>query len=157
MTTLPPYKGFQGAVEYDAGVLFIRLLHITDAVSTTCDAASEVEHAFRELVDDYVETCREIGAEPNRPFKGSFNVRIKPALHRDAAMTAAANEMTLNAWIEQAVREKLERDSITTMSLTELDQSKTARPSTEWVRTDNGNIASLDEAREILRRKRGTA
>jgi predicted HicB family RNase H-like nuclease len=107
MTTLQPYKGFQGSVEYDNGVLFIRILHIDDSVSTICDAASQVEPSFRELVDDYIETCRSLGQEPNRPFKGSFNVRIKPSFHRQAAMAAAQNEITLNSWIEEAIQTKL--------------------------------------------------
>lgn len=122
MTTLPPYRGFQGAVEYDAGTLFIRVLHIEDAVSTTCETAAGVEAAFRELVDDYIETCNEVGVEPNKPFKGTFNVRIKPRLHKDAAMAAAASNLTLNAWVEKAIEEKLSPQSASPITFDEFDR-----------------------------------
>ena len=67
MGILGPYKGFQGSVEYDAGIFLIRLLHIDDAISTTCKNAPEVESAFEELVDDYLDTCEQIGKEPKEP------------------------------------------------------------------------------------------
>jgi predicted HicB family RNase H-like nuclease len=159
MTTLPPYRGFQAAVEYDEGVLLVRLLHIADSVSTTCDAASDVIHAFRELVDDYIETCGEIGEEPNRPFKGSFNIRIEPTLHRDAAMCAAAQETTLNSWIGKAIREKLERDRTkSTYLLLESDLRHIAKrsktPKQEWVAHEPAEVANLDEYRILAQRKR---
>jgi predicted HicB family RNase H-like nuclease len=159
MTTLPPYRGFQAAVEYDDGVLLVRLLHIEDAVTTTCDAASEVTSAFRELVDDYIETCTELGEEPNRPFKGSFNVRIEPVLHRDAAMCAAAHDMTLNSWIGEAIREKLERDKAKSRYLLlETELRHTAhRPKSrqeEWGTLQPTEVADLSEYRTRVQHKR---
>jgi predicted HicB family RNase H-like nuclease len=111
MTTLPPYKGFQASVEYDEGMIFIRILHINDTVSAICNEASEVLSTVRDLVDDYIQTCVELGEKPNRPFKGSFNVRVGPALHRSAAMAAASRQLTMNAWVADAVREKIERET----------------------------------------------
>jgi predicted HicB family RNase H-like nuclease len=111
MTTLPPYKGFQASVEYDDGVLLISILHINDSVSDTCNEASEALSTFHDLVDDYIQTCAELGEEPNKPFKGSFNVRIGPTLHRNAAMMAASRQLTLNMWVADAIREKLQRDT----------------------------------------------
>jgi predicted HicB family RNase H-like nuclease len=156
MTTLTPYKGFQGAVEYDGGALFIRLLHIDDTVSTTCVDASEVEMKFRELIDEYIETCKEIGKEPDRPFKGSFNVRIKSNLHRDAAMAAAANDLTLNAWVEQAIYEKLTGISEGIIEISKFDlMAKHSEPqSVSWVERD-GNVLPLEDWRETLKRKKG--
>jgi predicted HicB family RNase H-like nuclease len=111
MTTLPPYKGFQASIEYDEGVLFIRILHISDTISAICQKASEVLPTFRDLVDDYIQTCVELGENPDRPFKGSFNVRVNPGLHRNAAMAAAACQVTMNSWIADAIRDKIERET----------------------------------------------
>jgi predicted HicB family RNase H-like nuclease len=41
---------------------------------------------------------------PERPFKGSFNVRIQPELHRKAALAAATRGLSLNAFVEDAIR-----------------------------------------------------
>jgi|SRR5580658_674246 predicted HicB family RNase H-like nuclease len=110
MSVLRPYKGYQGSVEYDDGILYIRLLHIEDSISTTCATAQEVTPAFHELVDDYIATCKSLGEEPNRPFKGSFNVRISPELHRSAAFSASARSETLNAWVAGAIAQQVQRD-----------------------------------------------
>lgn len=112
MNVLRPYKGFQGSVEYDDGVLFIKILHIDDSITTACENATDVVSNFHELVDDYIETCRELGEEPNRPFKGSFNIRIEPSLHRAAAFSASSIRTTLNRWVETAIRERIQRESI---------------------------------------------
>src|SRR5437762_1854181 len=110
MTPLPVYKGFQGAVEYDDGSLLVRLLHIEDAISATCQNAKEVLSTFHELVDDYIATCAELGDPPNKSFRGSFNIRIQPQLHRQAAMAAVATGVSLNTWVESAIEERLLRD-----------------------------------------------
>jgi predicted HicB family RNase H-like nuclease len=103
------YKGFQGSVEFEDGRLVIRILHIDDLIATEIDSASQAQSAFEELVDDYVATCEELGKEPCKPFKGSFNIRIPPELHRQAAIAAADANESLNAWITAAIKAHSER------------------------------------------------
>lgn len=101
------YRDYQGAVEFDSDKLHIRMLHIDDLITTEVDRASEVEAAFAELVEDYLATCAEIGKEPSKPFKGLFNVRVPPELHKQAAYAAATEDMTLNAYVLAALETKL--------------------------------------------------
>lgn len=105
------YKDYVGSVVYERGRLTITLLHIDDAISTQCDAASEAQGAFEELVDDYLETCKQLGKEPAKPFRGSFNVRIDPDQHRRAAIAATSTLVSLNAWVGEAIAEKLAQHS----------------------------------------------
>jgi predicted HicB family RNase H-like nuclease len=102
MTTLR-YKDYQGAVTFEDGRLVIQILHIDDFITTECDSASGAQAAFEELVDDYLATCAELKKQPSKPFKGSFNVRLSPALHKRAAMAAAEREESLNAFLIQAL------------------------------------------------------
>jgi predicted HicB family RNase H-like nuclease len=106
------YKGYQASVEWEDGSLFIKVLHIDDLLVAECDAASEVEACAKALIDDYIDTCVEEGREPQKPFKGSFNVRMEPDLHRKSAMAAADIGVSLNAWICMAVTEKLDCNGI---------------------------------------------
>jgi predicted HicB family RNase H-like nuclease len=71
--------------------------------------ASEAQATFEVLVDDYIETCRAVGKAPAKPFRGTFNVRIGPELHRQAALAAADAGETLNAWVIGAAQERLRR------------------------------------------------
>src|SRR5689334_13828372 len=103
------YKDFQGSVEFDDGQLIIRILHIDDFVTTEIDSAAKAQGAFEELVDDYLQTCKELGKEPCKPFKGSFNIRVSPDLHRQVAMAAADEGETMNAWISAALEARVQR------------------------------------------------
>jgi predicted HicB family RNase H-like nuclease len=102
------YKGYQASVEFDDGVLFVKVLHLDDLLIGECDAASDAPKVLEDLVEAYLADCAEAGRKPSKPFKGSFNVRIPPDLHRKAAMRAAENGLSLNGWIQKAVEEKVE-------------------------------------------------
>ena len=66
------YKGYSARVEYDDddGLFFGRVAGIVDGVGFHGDSVDELKAAFREAVDDYIETCAKIGKEPQRPFSG---------------------------------------------------------------------------------------
>jgi len=59
---------------------------------------------FEEAVDGYLEVCSQIGKEPDKTYKGTFNVRIAPELHRDLAVYSASHGKTLNSTVEDAIR-----------------------------------------------------
>ncbi len=103
------YKDYQGLVTFEDDHLVVSILHIDDMISTTFTDAKEAPDVFRELVDDYIETCASLGREPDKSFKGSFNVRVSPELHRRAAMTAAEEGKSLNSWTAQAMEDRLGR------------------------------------------------
>ena len=56
-------------------------------------------------VDDYLEMCAEKGKEPEKPFKGSFNIRLSPDLHQNLVLNAANQKMTLNAYIKTVLEQ----------------------------------------------------
>lgn len=101
------YKGYQASVEYDDGVLYVRVLHIDDLLVGECLSAADAPKVMQELVDGYLADCAELGREPTKPFKGTFNVRVGPELHKRAAMSAAEEGLSLNSWVQSALEEKL--------------------------------------------------
>ncbi|MEG1264306.1 MAG: toxin-antitoxin system HicB family antitoxin, partial [Clostridia bacterium] len=42
---------------------------------------------------------------PEKAYKGSFNIRVSPELHKRAAIYAIANDMTLNHVVEDALED----------------------------------------------------
>jgi predicted HicB family RNase H-like nuclease len=72
-------------------------------VTFTGRAADDLAQAFRDSVDDYLTWCAERGVEPEKPYSGRVLVRIDPALHRKAAIRAAAEGLSLNAWIARQI------------------------------------------------------
>lgn len=103
------YKGYQASVEFEDGSLFIKVLHIDDLLVAECNSASDVQRTAEELIDAYLDDCRDLGRKPAKPFKGSFNIRIPPELHKKVAIAAAEQKQSLNAWISEAVVEHLEK------------------------------------------------
>ena len=109
------YNGYLGSVDYslEDKCLHGKILHINDLVTFEAEKVSELEQEFRNAVDDYLATCKKLDREPDKPFKGTFNVRMTPEQHRAAAVAAALEETTLNDYVSQAVAEKLRgRDEI---------------------------------------------
>jgi predicted HicB family RNase H-like nuclease len=109
MSSTLRYNGYQGSVEFEDDHLVIRILHIDDLITTQIDSAAAAEKAFEELVDDYIATCALVGKEPSKPFKGSFNVRVSPELHKQVALAAADAGESMNSWIAVALNAHIER------------------------------------------------
>ena len=71
------------------------------------DYAHDLKRAFEEAVDDYIAFCNKKGVKPEKPFKGSFNVRLKPSLHKLAYIKATQSGMSLNKFIETTLEKEL--------------------------------------------------
>lgn len=100
------YKGYVGTVEFSAedNILFGKVIGINGLVSYEGDSIRTLREDFKAAVDDYLEMCKEKGIEPQKCYKGNFNVRISPELHRSLALLAASHNTTLNATVEEALR-----------------------------------------------------
>ena len=106
MSDLLTYKGFYGSARYSAAdeVFYGKLEGIDDLVNYEGSSVRELIKAFHEAVEDYLETCKKIGKEPNKTYKGSFNVRIPAELHREAAIYAASKDVSLNDFVKTAIQ-----------------------------------------------------
>ena len=103
------YKGFYGSVEYSAvdECFFGKIIGTADLVTFEGESVDGLQKAFIEAVEDYLVLCKEVGKEPQKSYKGSFNIRISPELHRDAAMTASRRGISLNAFVEKAIYDEV--------------------------------------------------
>jgi len=100
------YKGYNGTVEYsDADkILYGKVLGVKGYMSYIGDSLESLRKDFEEMIDDYLDECAEDGVEPQKPYKGSFNVRISPELHRTIALYSASRGQTLNSIVEEALQ-----------------------------------------------------
>lgn len=104
------YKNYFANVSYSVEdkILHGKIEGIEDLVTFQSESIEEIEQAFRDAVDDYLEFCVEIGKEPDKVYKGTFNVRIDPLLHREIAMQALRNGRSLNQEVETAIYEHID-------------------------------------------------
>ena len=105
MSNTIKYKDYIGSVEYSAEdrVFFGKVEFINDLVTFEGTTVEELEAAFQEAVEDYLEMCREIGKQPEKACKGTFNVRMQPELHKQAARVSIEKGMNLNQLVVEAV------------------------------------------------------
>ena len=106
------HKGFTARVEFDDqdGIFFGRVAGIRDGIGFHGETVEELRSAFREAVDDYIETCAKIGKTPQKPYSGQIMVRVDPQVHANAAMAAELSGKSLNKWTEEKLREAAERE-----------------------------------------------
>jgi len=100
------YKGYSGSIEYseEDGVFHGKVIGIKSLLSFEGDSVHLIKEDFHNAVDEYLDFCKENGHTPERPFKGSFNVRIAPDLHRQLALYSSSNGKSLNSTVEEAIR-----------------------------------------------------
>ena len=104
MTRSVSYNGYEGTIKpsLEDGSLYGKVAFIRDLITYEALTVRELENAFGISVDEYLNDCKELEKEPDKPFKGVFNVRTGPELHRSAVM--AASGQSLNAFVCDAIR-----------------------------------------------------
>jgi predicted HicB family RNase H-like nuclease len=103
------YKGYEGSVEFSADdkMFFGKILGIKGLFLFEADTVKKLNKDFKECVEEYLDHCKEYGLDPEKQFKGSFNVRIKPQIHRLASIRSAAMKVSLNRFIEMIIEKEV--------------------------------------------------
>lgn len=103
------YKGYVGTAEIseEDGVFHGKLAFLRDLVTYESSTAKGLAKAFREAVDDYLADCAAEARAPDKPFKGQFNVRTSPDLHRAYAALANERGQSLNEVVIDALEHAL--------------------------------------------------
>ncbi len=110
MNSMLEYKGYHATVEYDAeeNIFVGEVFGIADSLNFHGASVAELKEMFQQSIDNYLELCEKIGKNPDKEFKGTFNVRIPPEMHRKAALAAAKQKMTLNQYVVKAIGQSFE-------------------------------------------------
>jgi len=95
------YKGYSGYVEYDdeAKIFHGEVLDTRDVITFQGRSVDEIEQAFRESIDDYLDFCAQRKEKPDKPFSGKFIIRMSPNLHHRIYISAVREGKSLNKWV----------------------------------------------------------
>jgi predicted HicB family RNase H-like nuclease len=69
---------------------------------------NEIEQAFHDSVDDYLDFCEQRGEKPDKSYSGKFLFRTDENTHRQLAQAAEISGISLNEWLERAARHSLQ-------------------------------------------------
>lgn len=107
------YKGFLGSVHFSSEdeCFFGKIEGIDDLVTFEGQDVKDLKKAFRQAVDDYEELCKVTGKPLHKSYKGSFNVRITPELHKKAVQKSLLLGISLNQLVQKAIEEEVKDSS----------------------------------------------
>ena len=108
------YKGYQGQVTFDedAKIFHGEVIGLRDVVTFQGTSVDELEQAFKDSVNEYLDFSKELGRAPEKPFSGNLLLRLSPELHERAAYEARCSGVSLNAWLKQGVQQLLSSPSM---------------------------------------------
>ena len=84
------------------------MINVRDVITFEGTSVDEVQAAFRESVDDYLDFCAQRGESPEKPFSGKFVIRLPAELHRKAYIQAKLADKSLNGWVTEVLQTVLE-------------------------------------------------
>jgi predicted HicB family RNase H-like nuclease len=105
------YKGYIGKVEIDdeAGILYGEVINVRDVITFEGASVDEIQKAFQESVDDYLDFCTQRKESPEKPFSGKFVLRLPAELHRQAYIQAKLADKSLNGWVTEVLQTVLKK------------------------------------------------
>jgi predicted HicB family RNase H-like nuclease len=108
------YNNYYGSIHFNAEemIFFGQIEFIRDLVNYEATDAKTLVTAFNEAVDSYLVDCAQIGRSPDKPFKGSFNVRVEPELHKEISLYAISHGETLNSIVKKALNNLIKPSSL---------------------------------------------
>ena len=103
------YRDYIGTIEFseEDALFFGKVMGIRSLISYEGKNANELISDFHSAVDDYLSVCEAEGREPEKAYKGSFNIRISPELHKQLVVCATSRQMSLNSFVENALRKSV--------------------------------------------------
>lgn len=113
MKDIMKYKDYYGSIHYEseAPIFYGKLEFIKALVSYEATDAVGIKKAFEEAVDDYLEMCRKEKIVPEKPFKGSFNIRVGSQLHERIALAAQRENVSINNYICRILKQECDVDN----------------------------------------------
>jgi len=103
------HKGYEAVVRYseEDRVFVGEIININDVIAFDATSVEELEETFKEVVEDYLATCEEVGKSPDKPFTGKVALRISPDLHRAIFSAARKEDRSVNKFIARVLKEQV--------------------------------------------------
>lgn len=88
-------------------VFYGKVEGITDLVTFEGETVKELTDAFHYMVDEHIKDCEALDIAPEKSYKGSFNIRLTPELHKRIAISAKMRGISINKFVNDALAQTL--------------------------------------------------
>ena len=111
MSNTLKYKDYIAQFELDIEdeILVGKVINTSDFLQFHAESITGLKEAFHTTVDDYLEACKKKGKSPSKSYSGELRWRLGPELHRDLAIQAAKENISMNELANRYVKEMLKK------------------------------------------------
>ena len=101
------YKDYEAVVSFDedARIFHGEVMNLRDVITFQGFSVDELEKAFHESIEDYLDFCKSRGELPEKPYSGKLIIRIPPELHQEISLEAKKQKVSINHLIHEALNE----------------------------------------------------
>lgn len=106
MDNIMRYKGYWAEIKYsDEDECFCGYIEglKEDIISFEGETVKDLKRDFKNAIEDYLKTCKELNKEPEKQCKGSLNIRLGVELHNKVKMKSIEKNISINELIKNAV------------------------------------------------------
>ncbi len=109
MKDIMKYKGFIGSVHYasEDRVFYGKVEGVNDLITFEGSSVNDLEEGFRYMVNEHIKDCTMKDIPLEKSYKGNLNIRLSPELHKKAAHNASLRGVSLNQYINDALKKDL--------------------------------------------------
>jgi predicted HicB family RNase H-like nuclease len=103
------YKGFIGSVHFAAEdrVFYGKVEGVNDLITFEGSTVDDLEKGFKYMVDEHIKDCEKNNTPVEKSYKGNLNIRLSPELHKKAAHNATIKGISLNQYINEAIKKEI--------------------------------------------------
>lgn len=100
----------KAVIRFDAEIEMFRgeFVGLNGSADFLSNTVTGLKHEGEVSLQAFLDICSAKGLDPVRSFSGKLLVRIPEELHARAVEAAAADNLSLNAYIQQAIEAKVE-------------------------------------------------
>jgi predicted HicB family RNase H-like nuclease len=105
MKNVMTINGYQAAISYDPEIEMFRgeFVGLNGGADFYASNLAGLKREGKISLKVFLDACAEEGVEPRRSFSGKFVLRVAPNIHESAALAAAAQGVSLNQWVAEAL------------------------------------------------------
>lgn len=105
------YKGYAARIEYsdEDGCFIGHIAGISDIIGFHGESVAELRTAFKDAVDDYLQTCKKLKRTPQKPFSGKLLLSVPPEVHAAVAIAAEVRGKSIDQWATETLAHAVHR------------------------------------------------
>lgn len=110
MRNVMEINGHKATISYDPETELFRgeFIGLNGGADFYADNVQQLRQEGEQSLQIFLAVCEEKGIAPYKSYSGKLNVRMPPELHAAAVIAAAAQNISLNEWINQTLSKNIE-------------------------------------------------